>query len=403
MIAASIVTSTKAQLPVTKRYRIAFLCQDDPEDQRTWSGITYHLYKQIGACHDVTWVHANDLSLTQRRILSLWNRTVNAIGWKFTSQYFLNAYFLGRKISRKLALQNFDLIVIGAGECEITAYLKTKVPVIYIADTTFRNMINYYPWHTGLSKLGLWQGNTVQKKAIQKAAHLIYSSAWAADSAISHYQAKENRVTILNFGANLLHIPTKEAVAAKTVGTQCRLLLLGVQWERKGGPVVYKTFLELKRRGVSCSLTVIGCNPSLKAQEGLTIIPFLDKNEPQQAEQLFNILMDTDFLFVPTRADCTPVVFSEAAAFGIPVITTQTGGVGSVVKDGENGYCLPLEAAEVDYANLIEKIWLDKSFYNRLKFSSRTAYDSRLNWQTWMKDFNRILETMETTRKVLAG
>ncbi|GAA4753228.1 glycosyltransferase family 4 protein [Flavisolibacter ginsenosidimutans] len=382
-----------------KRYRIAFLSQEDPTDQRTWSGITYHLYKQMGRFYDVHWVHANDVALTRRRILSLWNRMADLLRWKFTTHYFLNAFFLSQRAEQKIKKENFDLVVVGAGESELIAYLKTQIPIVYIADTTFRNMVNYYPWHTGLCKLALRQGNRIEKNAIQKAAHLIYSSQWASNSAIRDYGAKADRVSILSFGANMSRLPAKEEVEARPFANRCHLLFLGVHWERKGGPIVYQTFLELREKGIDCRLTIIGCAPFLPKDEDITVIPFLNKNDKQQSERLFQILMETSFLFVPTRADCTPVVFSEAAAFGVPVITTQTGGVGSVIREGKNGYCLPLEATAVDYSALIEKVWCDKDRYNQLRLSSRTEYDQRLNWHTWIMKFNVIVESLALVTK----
>jgi glycosyltransferase involved in cell wall biosynthesis len=393
-IAQLFVKGKTAQQPLQKRYRIAFLSQENPSDKRTWSGITYHLHKQLSRFHDVHWMHANDLTLTQRRLLSLWNRIAERLGWKFTSHYFLNAFFLGRTLSQKLKNENVDFIVVGAGESELIAYLRTKIPVVHIADTTFGNMVNYYPWHTGLCRLALKQGNRIEQKTIQKAAHLVYSSHWAANSAIRHYGADANRVSVLSFGANLSHLPDRSEVERKSFGNRCHLLFLGVQWERKGGPLVYQTFLALRKKGLDCRLTIVGCAPSFPEDADVTVIPFLNKNDKQQSEQLFQILMSTSFLFVPTRADCTPIVFSEAAAFGVPVITTQTGGVGSVIKEGQNGYCLPPDATAAEYSELIETIWRDKKRYNDLKLSSRAEYDLRLNWQTWVTKFNAILESV---------
>lgn len=317
---------------------------------------------------------------------------MNKLGWKFTSHHVLNAWFHSKRIQKKLNGQAFDLIVVGAGEAELIAYLKTETPVMYVADTTFRNMVNYYPWHTGLCKMALRQGDRVERNAIQNATHLIYSSSWAAQSAVNDYGASPERISLLSFGANLLQIPHKKDLNTGRPGSSCNLLFLGVQWERKGGPIAHETFIELKQRGVDCKLTVVGCNPALEKEEGLHIIPFLDKNDPAQAEELAALLMEADFLLVPTRADCTPVVFSEAAAFGVPVITSLTGGTGSVIKNGRNGFCLSMEARGKAYADLIEELWLNKENYRQLRLDSRAEYDERLNWSVWIEKFNALLK-----------
>src|SRR5207248_2243957 len=95
------------------------------------------------------------------------------------------------------------------------------------------------------------------------------------------------------------------------------------------------------------------------------------------------LLMLTDFLLVPTRADCAPIVFGEADAFGLPVITTNTGGVSEIVRDGENGFLLPYGTRGVDYAEVIARIYSDDERYAELVQASRAAFEDRLNWDAW--------------------
>ncbi|WP_137463714.1 glycosyltransferase, partial [Escherichia coli] len=42
-------------------------------------------------------------------------------------------------------------------------------------------------------------------------------------------------------------------------------------------------------------------------------------------------------LLLPTIADCYGMVFCEAAAFGLPVVATDTGGVSSIVINERTG------------------------------------------------------------------
>jgi glycosyltransferase involved in cell wall biosynthesis len=123
----------------------------------------------------------------------------------------------------------------------------------------------------------------------------------------------------------------------------------------------------------------------------MTIIPFLDKNDARQAHELEKLYAMSDFLILPTRADAAPNVFKEANAFGLPVITTDTGGIASIICNGENGYMLPLAARGDDYADLIAGIYHDKQRYLRLAQSSRAAFEERLNWDVWGRRVHEIL------------
>ena len=113
---------------------------------------------------------------------------------------------------------------------------------------------------------------------------------------------------------------------------------MGTNWERKGGDIAYETLLKLEEMGIQAELIVCGSMPPPGiAHERMTVIPYLDKNDERQAREIEELYTMSDFLILPTRADCAPNVFKEANAFGLPVITTDTGGVADVVRDGENG------------------------------------------------------------------
>ena len=71
----------------------------------------------------------------------------------------------------------------------------------------------------------------------------------------------------------------------------------------------------------------MGCAPPSTVPEYVRSIGFLSKKDPGQARLLAEQFVDADFLILPVRADCTPIVISEAAANGLPVATTAVGGV----------------------------------------------------------------------------
>jgi glycosyltransferase involved in cell wall biosynthesis len=221
---------------------------------------------------------------------------------------------------------------------------------------------------------------------------VIYSSAWAARSAIEDYGADPAKIHVVPFGANIDEPPAREVVLARKQSEQCRLLFLGVDWVRKGGDIAFETLLKLEELGIRAELVVCGCTPPQGvAHERMKIIPFLDKNDERQRKELEQLLMSADFLLLPTRADCTPIVFCEASAFGLPVVATNTGGVPEVVREGENGFLLPYEARGEAYAEVIARVYHDDERYAELVRASRAAFEERLNWDAWGVAVKHIL------------
>ena len=85
------------------------------------------------------------------------------------------------------------------------------------------------------------------------------------------------------------------------------------------------------------------------------------------------------------------MVFCEASAYGLPSITTDTGGVCGAVKNGENGFMLPFNARGQEYAEVIAKVYSDDQLYSELVQSSRAAFENRLNWDAWGISVKRLL------------
>lgn len=98
------------------------------------------------------------------------------------------------------------------------------------------------------------------------------------------------------------------------------------------------------------------------------------------------------FLLLPTRADCSPVVFAEASAWGTPSLAPDVGGVGELVVDGVNGRLLEQGAGPEKYASAILAGFEDPTAYRELALSSRREYERRLNWKTAGGEMVRLLE-----------
>jgi glycosyltransferase involved in cell wall biosynthesis len=166
---------------------------------------------------------------------------------------------------------------------------------------------------------------------------------------------------------------------------------------RKGGDIAVETLVSLEKdHGIMAHLTICGCRPpDGVAHERLTVIGFLDKCDPQQAEQLSQLFRETDYLLLPTRNECYGVVFCEASAYGVPSISTDTGGVSGVITEGRNGLLLPEAARGGEYAQVIASMEEDDESYREMCRTSRHEYDTRLNWEVWARHVDSLLDTLQ--------
>jgi glycosyltransferase involved in cell wall biosynthesis len=375
-----------------QRLRILYLSSEDPTDKKSWSGIHYNILTQLQKYYDVTITGP----LSTSRITRIRSRLLY-----YYSKYILHKRYdalhsgiIGkdhaRQIQQKIS-RNHQLIFSTASSREL-ACLETAIPIIHLSDATFELVYNYYEGFSNLSSFSFKQAEESELKAIGMSALRIYSSDWASASAISHYHADPSTTFVVPFGANIDSIPEIN-LESKQLKKIFNLLFLGVNWKRKGGDIVYATFLELKRRGIECHLTICGCTPPFEIKDpAVTIIPFLNKNNKEDLQVFAKLLNESHLLFLPTRADCTPIVFCEAAAYGLPVITTDTGGVSSIVINEETGYCLPFDAGANEYASVIEALANDREKYTSMAWNSRERFLQYLNWDSWGRQIKKIID-----------
>lgn len=369
-----------------RRLKIAFLTSDPSYNKRSHSGSLYYMGKALEQhCGEVTYL--DHIISWQRRCLGRIMREIakrRLSKWQIAYKRLSIVAKAEAEIASQLLVgQQFDVIV--APDCgPAIAFLRTDVPILLPLDATFRLLHNYYPVYSRLLAFSAHQGEMLEQAAFQNASKLLFSSPWAARSAIEDYGIDQEKVHAIFWGANLGHIPPREQVLAKKLSERCRLLFVGIDWLRKGGDIAYETLIKLEKMGIEAELIVCGATPPAGvAHKRMTVIPYLDKNDERQAREIEKLYSMSDFLILPTRADCVPNVFGEANAFGIPVITANTGGIADAIRDGENGFVLPLNARGTEYAKIIASLYCDNQRYLKLVNSSRAAFETYLNWDVW--------------------
>jgi len=376
-------TCVAGQHPVV-RPRIAFVTYRDPMDRRSRSGCYYFMVKALQKyCGDVHCVGpVCPVIFRAGQVFNKASRFLLGKGYDYTHSVPV-AKNLAKFFKQRLSCISPDLIFAPVASTEI-AYLDTSIPIVYESDATFASVEGYYAIYSGLFDFSSRQAHLIEKLAIQKASLLIYLSQRAARSAIRDYQAEGSKIHIIPQGANFEDIPSAETVLHPRGMDECRLLFVGVDWVRKGGEIAVEALNELRTMGIPARLTICGCVPPSRFRvPEIQVIPYLDKNAPAERNQLAELYLASHFLLLPTRSESYGIVFCESNAFGLPAITTNTGGVPDVISDGENGFMLPPSAGGREYAKLIAEIWQDRGRYSALARSSRRTFDERLNWDAW--------------------
>jgi glycosyltransferase involved in cell wall biosynthesis len=276
------------------------------------------------------------------------------------------------------------------------AYLDSKQPIVFWADATFENLLNFYPQFTGLCDESIRQGHLMEKQALQRCRLAIYSSEWGAQTAINYYNADPDKVKVVPFGANIEISKTIEEVKHLIEcrpRNKCKLLFLGVDWFRKGGNVALEVATELNYIGLDTELTVVGCQPVMEEPlpDFVKFLGFISKSTHEGRDKINHLIEESHFLILPSIADCTPIVFCEANSLGVPCISRKVGGVSTIIKDNLNGKLFNVEADITEYCDYIYQLFTNYSDYVDLATSSFQEYELRLNWSVAGKRIKDLL------------
>ncbi len=375
-----------------KAYHIAFLTSFDPEDEGKLSGSSFHMLKALERQGCFVKI------LGPLKVRSLLKGPLARVSQSFKRPYnlghsYLMAHLYANAFQKKLRGQHFDCIFAPRSSTEI-ALLKTSIPIVYYSDATFASLYNYYEWFSNFMRISEREGNRIEKAALNNSKYAVFSSEWAAQSAINDYGIDASKISVVPMGPNLRQIPPREQAMQPRGNDKCKLLFIGVEWERKGGQIAFDTMKALKKKGISASLTILGCTPPPGVQDAdLHVVPKLNKAIPEEYAKFEELLSTHHFFILPTRAECFGVVFCEASAYGLPSITTDTGGIASAVRSGVNGYRLPLNATAAQYAERIAGLFSNyENQYLPLSISSRNIFEKELNWDAFAEKMVTLFE-----------
>lgn len=370
--------------------KVYFVSIYDAQNIKNWSGTAYYLSKSLEEAGVEIEYIGNLESLPDTFYkFRLRNLIYNKILGKRFGTYISfyepeNLKHIASQVEKKLSNSN-EGIVFSPGAVPL-AYLKTDRPLALWADATFAGMQDYYTEFTGLHKITINHCHEYERSVLKKADLAIFSSEWAGNSAIKDYGANPDKIKILSYGANIECARTKEDIEEnnrKKSKSICKLLFIGQDWERKGGNAALLVAEELNKRNIQTELTIVGCTPheNTKFPPYVKVKGYINKSEIEGKNLMNKLYNESHFFILPTLAECTPIVFSEANSFGLPVLTTSTGGISSVIKNDVNGKMFGEEMDVLSCSSYIYEVFSDYKKYEKLSLLCFNEYLTKLNWE----------------------
>ena len=209
-----------------------------------------------------------------------------------------------------------------------------KIFFIYVSSLFKKPVIN----HIHGSEFGLFYTNAskTKKRFIKRvwnkcSVFIVLSEKWK--EIFSDVIPKEKMVVIENYSKNI-----KEGDR-----TQChnRILFLGSINKMKGCYDIVDVVTKIKEKNTEIKMIIAGTGDignikkaSLERniQNNISFPGWLDEIERD------HYLKMSDIFFLPSYTEGMPMSILEAMGYGLPVVSTNIGGIPDLVKNNENGY-----------------------------------------------------------------
>ncbi|NBR86562.1 MAG: glycosyltransferase [Verrucomicrobia bacterium] len=362
---------------------IAYVTADDPHNLRSWSGLSFYIAESLKP-HGAKIHYLGPLVSEVSPTLGLRRRFWRLFGKRVLEDREPSIVRgRGRQVMEKLKGLDVDLIL--ATHTELLAECETDLPIAYWSDSNFDCMLGAYPYFQSLNPCVIRRGHDYERRALARAGLVFYACDWARDAAIKTYGIAPEKVKVIPFGANIQcdrSAADVDKLIAARPRDRCQLLFLGKVWERKGGDTAVAVAEELNRSGLPTTLTLIGSQPPEGKSLPLFVrkTGFINKSDPAGLKQFNDLIAQSHFLILPSRAEAFGIVFCEASSFGVPSLATKVGGIPTAVRDGGNGQTFPLDAPPADYAAFVRQQFANYASYEALARSAFREFETRLNW-----------------------
>jgi len=251
-----------------------------------------------------------------------------------------------------------------------------RVPYVLSTDMTPLFCAKHRLWYavpefdpdSALSRLKQQATRTLYRGAF----HLLPWSSGVRDSLIEDYGVPEEKVTILPPGINLELWRSPDRQASPDPSRPLKVIHVGWDFMRKGGDLLTLLAAEEEFRNVEFHCVTSEVKGTVPPN--VTIHRGVAPNSPE----LIALYRDADIFVLPTRADTYSMVALEAMAMGLPVITTNIGGIGDIVVEGETGFSIPPGDPGV-LRDRLRRLTSDRALRIRMGMNGRRRIEERFD------------------------
>lgn len=215
-----------------------------------------------------------------------------------------------------------------------------------------------------------------EKESIRRASRIFTMSGHVSKTLIESYGEDPKKVVWVGAGNNA---PVRDSEDSERYRRR-KILFVGLNWKRKGGPDLVAAFRLLQKRLSDATLTIVGVEPAGLEGEGIEVLGKVNREEVSRQ------MSSASVFAMPSLREPFGIVFVEAMQAGLPVVACRAGAPLDFVEDGATGYLVEPHGVE----ELAERLYDILQDAQRAKSMGERARERVLDVYTWAATQERM-------------
>ncbi len=211
----------------------------------------------------------------------------------------------------------------------------------------------------------------LEPEVYKQATHIFTMSNHVTRSLVDDYGCDSAKVSCVYCGPNvperpLIHYPPNRYASG-------RILFMGFNWQRKGGPQIMEAYRQIYQRHPHASLSIIG-------SEQQTDLPRVTAVARVPLAEIGEYFAQSAIFCTPTRREPFGTVFLDAAYHKLPIISSRLGALPDYITDNVNGLLLhPDDVTGI--ATALNRLLSDPDLCRRMGEANYDIVSRRYTWE----------------------
>jgi len=301
---------------------------------------------------------------------------------------------LSREVREQVRKRRVD-ILFGCCISTLLCEMDVETPIVYFSDTTARLIFETYPKLRSQPEGYRRACDELERLGMNRAAAVVLATERARRSAIEDYGVPPDRAFTVPMGANVDGPPAPDSEAPSKAAL--RLVITAMDPERKRLDLAIDAVEELRRMGWAATLDLVGPpTPRAKSHPHVSCLGVLSLRTAAGRRANREALIRSHLMILPSVGEAFGIAPCEAALLGRPSIVSAAGGLPEVVRDGETGLVMDLEAGAAEYARAVAALAARPERYRAMSAAAVRRARAEFTWERWGV---RLLEIMNRVRR----